>query len=218
MNNGVHRVRIAACTVHTLRTWPRSFAPLKHPASRSRAQVPQPISSEWVRGVVAAYPPTPLYEPYGTPYNPTEPLRQLILPFSTFSGQRTAAVHGLMPAPLQIAPYKDNNYGYLFSGAGGGFLQGSAGRGIKGVLDPLGGLVRPPWGMAMQTFLREMRYKLCADPPHTRTLRTTGFLMVIADEKPPGDSFQVRCRHPPPYTRYKNRIAPPYYPVEAPPQ
>jgi hypothetical protein len=47
--------------------------------------------------------------------------------------------------------------------------QGSAGRGAKGVFDPLGRLTRPPSGIAIQTLRRELLYKLCVDPPHTRS-------------------------------------------------
>jgi hypothetical protein len=42
---------------------------------------------------------------------------------------------------------------------GRGSGQGSAGMGVKGVYDPLGGLARhvarPPWGITIQHFLRE---------------------------------------------------------------
>ena len=59
-----------------------------------------------------------------------------------------------------------------------GARQGSAGRGVKGVFDPFGGLTRPPSGIVMQRFLRESLYNLCVDPPHTRPLPSPGVRAV----------------------------------------
>ena len=53
-------------------------------------------------------------------------------------------------------------------------VQGSAGRGAKGVFDHLGGLSRPLQGIAIHNFRRELLCKLCANPAHTRTLRSPG--------------------------------------------
>jgi hypothetical protein len=60
--------------------------------------------------------------------------------------------------------------------------QGSPGRGVKGVVDPIGGLARPPWDVAMRRFLRESLCELCVDPLHTRTLRAPGQKLEDEDE------------------------------------
>ena len=56
----------------------------------------------------------------------------------------------------------------------GGPEWGSAGRGSRGFLTPLAASPEPPSGTAIQTFLRELRSKLCVDPPHTGPLRSPG--------------------------------------------
>jgi hypothetical protein len=52
--------------------------------------------------------------------------------------------------------------------------RGSAGWGVKGVSDPLTASPDRPSGIVIPNVLRELLYtcRLCADPPHTRTLRT----------------------------------------------